>query len=49
VFEVPFQNPALPLAAFALGTALLTVMVGAGAGRALARKPPLEVLRELSE
>jgi len=49
VFEVPFQNPALPLAAFALGTALLTVLVGAGAGRALARRPPLEVLRELSE
>jgi putative ABC transport system permease protein len=49
VFEVPFQNPAFPLAAFALGTALLTVLVGAGAGRALARRPPLEVLRELSE
>jgi putative ABC transport system permease protein len=49
VFEVPFQNPVVPLAAFALGTALLTVLVGAGAGRALARRPPLEVLRELSE
>ena len=49
VFEVPFQNPAAPLAVFALGTALLTVLVGAGAGRALARRPPLEVLREFSE
>lgn len=49
VFEVPYRFPAGALAGFALGTALLTVTVGAGAGRALARRPPLEVLRELSE
>jgi putative ABC transport system permease protein len=49
VFEVPFRNPVLPLAAFSLGAALLTVMVGAGTGRALTRRAPLEVLRDLSE
>jgi putative ABC transport system permease protein len=49
VFEVPYAVPAVPLAGFALGTALLTVTVGAGAGGALVRRAPLEVLRELSE
>jgi putative ABC transport system permease protein len=49
VFDVPYRLPLAPLAAFALGTALLTVLVGAGTGWSLARKPPLEVLRELGE
>jgi putative ABC transport system permease protein len=49
VFDVPYGFPLAPLAAFALGTAVLTVMVGAGTGWTLTRKPPLEVLRELGE
>jgi putative ABC transport system permease protein len=49
MFEVPYRVPFLPLGAFALGTAVLTVVVGAGAGRALLRRAPLEVLRDLSE
>jgi putative ABC transport system permease protein len=49
LFQVPYRLPALPLGAFALAAALLTVAVGAGAGRALLRRAPLEVLRDLSE
>jgi putative ABC transport system permease protein len=49
VFEIPYRFPGTALAIFALGTAVLTVAIGSTAGRALARRTPLEVLRELSE
>jgi putative ABC transport system permease protein len=49
LFEVPFHLPALHLGIFWLGNALLTTAIGMVAGRDIARKPPLEVMRTLSE
>jgi putative ABC transport system permease protein len=49
VFDVPYTLPLAPLGVFWLGTALLTVLVGAGTGWSLTRRPPLEVLREMGE
>lgn len=49
VFELPFQAPWGPLAAFWAGCALLTTLIGAATGRELARRPPLDVLREIAE
>lgn len=49
LFEVPYRPPTLRLAGFWLGTAALTTVVGVLAGREALKRPPLEVLRELSE
>jgi len=49
VFDVPFRPPIAALAAFWIGSATLSTVIGALTGRELARKPPLEVLRSLSE
>ncbi len=49
VFDVPFRPPIAALAAFWIGSAALSTVIGALTGRELARKPPLEVLRSLSE
>jgi putative ABC transport system permease protein len=49
VFELPFRLPVGALTGFWTGCALLTVVIGAATGRELARRPPLDVLRELAE
>ena len=49
VFDIPYRLPVLGLAAFWLGTAALTTAVGAATGRELSRRPPLEVLRAITE
>jgi putative ABC transport system permease protein len=49
VFELPFRAPLGALAAFWAGCALLTTLIGAATGRELARRPPLDVLREITE
>ena len=49
VFELPFRLPVGALAAFWGGCALLTTLIGAATGRALVRRPPLDVLREIAE
>jgi putative ABC transport system permease protein len=49
LFEIPYRPPTLRLAGFWLGTAVLTTVVGVLAGRDALRRPPLEVMRELSE
>jgi putative ABC transport system permease protein len=49
VFEIPFRLPVIVLVGFWVGSALLTMLVGAATGRELARRPPLEVLRTLAD
>jgi putative ABC transport system permease protein len=49
VFELPFRLPVGALAAFWGGCALLTIVIGAATGRDLARRPPLDLLREIAE
>lgn len=49
MFELPFELPVLPLLAFWLGTALLTTGIGVLAGRDVIRRPPLEIMRAISE
>jgi putative ABC transport system permease protein len=49
VFELPFRLPIGALAAFWGGCALLTTLIGAATGRELARRAPLDVLREIAE
>ncbi len=49
LFEVPFSAPVLALGGFWLGTGVLTTAVGLLAGRDVTRRPPLEVMREMSE
>lgn len=49
MFQMPFRLPALPLTVFWLGTAVLTTVVGGLLGRDALRKPPLAMMREMSE
>jgi len=49
VFELPFRLPVGALAVFWSGCALLTIAIGAATGRELARRAPLDVLREIAE
>jgi putative ABC transport system permease protein len=49
LFELTFRFPAAPLAGFAAGSVLVTLVVGLLSSRDVFRRPPLAVLREMGE